>query len=73
MKQYEGEMPQNFDIIFSTDGKQREHVDKSKDRHAVIFNTEEELESAGYVNASDNDLLATHWYSDNIKVGLIKH
>ena len=73
MKQYDGEIPENFDIIFSTDGKQRKHVDKSADRHAVIFNTEEELESAGYVNASDNDLLATRWYSDNKKVGLIKH
>lgn len=73
MKQYDGKMPQNFDIIFSTDGKQRDKVDKTKDRHAVIFNTLEELESAGYVNASDNDLLATRWYSDNKKVGLIKH
>lgn len=73
MKQYDGKMPQNLDIIFSTDGKQRDKVDKTKDRHAVIFNTLEELESAGYVNASDNDLLATRWYSDNKKVGLIKH
>lgn len=73
MKHYDGETPENFDIIFSTDGKQREHVDKSTDRHAVIFKTVEELESAGYVNASDNDLLATRWYSDNKKVGLIKH
>lgn len=73
MKQYISDMPHNFDVIFSTDGKQRDKVDKTKDRHAVIFNTVEELEAAGYVNASDNDLLATRWYSDNIKVGLIKH
>ena len=73
MKQYSGDMPDNYDFILSTDGKQREHVDKSTDRHAVIFETLEKLESAGYVNASDNDLLATRWYSDNIKVGLIKH
>lgn len=73
MKQYSGGMPDNYDFILSTDGKQREHVDKSTDRHAVVFETLEKLESAGYVNASDNDLLATRWYSDNIKVGLIKH
>ena len=73
MKTYDKGIPDNFDYILSTDGKQREHVDKSTDRHAVIFKTVEELESAGYVNASDNDLLATRWYSDNKKVGLIKH
>lgn len=73
MKMYDKGVPNNFDYILSTDGKQREHVDKSTDRHAVIFNTIEELESAGYVNASDNDLLATRWYSSNKKVGLIKH
>ena len=73
MKQYINDMPHNFDVIFSTDGKQRDKVDKTKDRHAVIFNTVEELEAAGYVNASENDLLATRWYSENKKVGLIKH
>lgn len=73
IKQNIDDMPHNFDVIFSTDGKQRDKVDKTKDRHAVIFKTVEELESAGYVNASDNDLLATRWYSDNKKVGLIKH
>jgi len=73
MKQYKDKLPDNFDVIFSTDGKQREHVDKSNDRHAVIFKTIEELEAAGYTSASENDLLATKWYSENIKVGLIKH
>jgi hypothetical protein len=73
MKMYDKGIPDNFDYILSTDGKQRKYVDKSIDRHAVIFKTVEELESAGYVNASENDLLATRWYSDNIKVGLIKH
>lgn len=73
MKQYKDKLPDNFDVIFSTDGKQREHVDKSNDRHAVIFKTIEELEAAGYTSASENDLLATKWYSKNIKVGLIKH
>jgi len=73
MKQHINDMPHNFDVIFSTDGKQRDKVDKTKDRHAVIFNTVEELEAAGYVNASENDLLATRWYSENKKVGLIKH
>ena len=73
MKHYEGKMPDNFDYILSTDGKQRYYVDKHTDRHAVIFKTLEELEQAGYVNASDNDLLATRWHNSNNKVGLIKH
>jgi len=73
MKMYDKGIPENFDYILSTDGKHRKYVDKSTDRHAVIFNTVEELEAAGYVNASENDLLATRWYSENKKVGLIKH
>lgn len=73
IKTYDKGIPDNFDNILSTDGKQRKYVDKSRDRHAVIFKTVEELEAAGYVNASENDLLATRWLSDNKKVGLIKH
>ena len=73
IKMYDKGIPDNFDYILSTDGKQRKYVDKSRDRHAVIFKTVEELEAAGYVNASENDLLATRWFSDNKKVGLIKH
>ena len=73
MKHYEGEIPDNFDYILSTDGKQRYHVDKHTDRHAVIFKTLNELEQAGYVNASENDLLATRWHNSNNKIGLIKH
>ena len=73
IKQYNTDIPSNFDVIFSTDGKQSSYVDRSTDRHAVIFKTIEELELAGYVSASENDLLATRWFNKSIKVGLIKH
>lgn len=73
MKGMRDELPENFDVIFSTDGKQKEHVDKTVDRHAVVFKTEQELNDAGYTNASYDDLLATKWFNQDIKIGLIKH
>jgi hypothetical protein len=40
-------------------------------RHAKVFDSEESLIEAGYVNASDNDLIAP--FSDNKKIGLVYH
>lgn len=67
-------VPDNFDFIFSDSGKQVDKININKDRHTKIFDSEEELLAAGYINASKTDLYATKWYNpDNIKVGLIKH
>lgn len=68
------ELPDNFDIIFSDSGKQKHLIDTTIDRHTKIFDSENELLTAGYINASKIDLFATKWLNpDNIKVGLIKH
>lgn len=66
-------LPDNFDIIFSSSGKQVNLVNKDIDRHSEIFKTESELLQKGYVNASKIDLYATRWFSDNNKIGLIYH
>ena len=67
------EIPKNYDFIFSDSGKQAHLINKSKDRHTKIFKSENDLKNAQYVNASEFDLYATKWISDNKKVGLIFH
>ena len=66
-------LPVNLDIIFSMDGTEAWKVDTNEDRHAMIFDTLEDMEKAGYVNASDNDLYATRWFNNDHRVGLLKH
>lgn len=69
----ETDLPNNYDVIFSNSGKQTQLIDKQTDRYTDIFNSEEDLDSAGFVNASKVDLFATKWFSKNKKVGLIYH
>ena len=66
-------IPENFDIIFSEGSKVDELIDVKTDRHAKIFKSVEELEKAGYINASKNDLNATKFFTNNHKVGLVYH
>jgi len=68
------DIPDNFDYIKSYGGKHDDKINDSIDRHAKIFPTHEDIKNAGYMDASDNDLLATKWMNpDNHKIGLIKH
>ena len=66
-------LPNNMDIIFSVGGYRDKDINFGKDRHAQIFNSSEELEKAGYIDASKIDYFATKFYSNNKKVGLIYH
>ena len=66
-------IPENFDIIFSEGSKVDELINVKTDRHAKIFKSVEELEKAGYINASKNDLNATKFFTNNHKVGLVYH
>ncbi len=63
-------LPSNFKVIYSFGGKKDNLIDINKHRHAKIFATAEELEAAGYANASNSDLVAL---GDNHKIGLIVH
>ena len=67
------ELPTNMDIIFSTGSKKDELINFETQRHAKIFNSEKELQEAGYINASKIDFYATKFHSSNKKVGLIYH
>ena len=62
-----------MDIIFSEGSKTDSLIDFDRDRHARIFKKHEDLLSAGYISSMDNDLLATKWYTDNNKIGLVFH
>ena len=66
-------LPANYDIIFSDSGKQKHLIDEKKDRHTRIFHDHSELISAGYVDSSKYDLMATKWFNKNHKIGLIFH
>ena len=63
-------LPKNLKIIFSEGSKTDDLINVAKDRHARIFKTVEELNAAGYIDASDNDLKAI---TSNKKVGLVYH
>ena len=67
------ELPTNMDIIFSVGSKKDELINFETHRHAKIFNSEEELQKAGYINASKIDFYATKFHSSNKKIGLIYH
>jgi hypothetical protein len=66
-------LPSNYDIIFSDSGKQKHLIDERKHRHTKIFSTQGDLISAGYTDASSVDLMATKWFNDTNKVGLVFH
>ena len=63
-------VPTNLKIIFSEGSKIDSLIDVKKHRHARIFKDVATLLSAGYIDASTNDLQAI---TDNKKVGLVYH
>ena len=64
------EIPKNLKIIFSEGSKTDNLINTNKDRHARIFKDVTTLLNEGYIDASNNDLLAI---TDNKKVGLVYH
>ena len=63
-------LPKNLKIIFSEGSKIDNLINVKKHRHARIFKDVATLLSAGYIDASSNDLQAI---TDNKKVGLVYH
>jgi hypothetical protein len=64
-------LPDNLTIIFSYGGKQDSDIEPSRDRHSQVFATKEDLEAAGYIDASKDDSLALAKH--NHRVGLVYH
>lgn len=67
------ELPDNFDLIYSLGSKNDELINIASERHSQIFDSLDELNSAGYIDASQYDLYATKWHSHTNKVGLLIH
>lgn len=66
-------LPNNMDIIFSMGGYRDKDINFKTQRHAKIFNSKEQLQKEGYIDASKIDYKATKFFSSNKKVGLIYH
>jgi hypothetical protein len=62
--------PKNLKIIFSEGSKTDNLINTNRHRHARIFKDITTLLSAGYIDASNNDLKAI---TSNKKVGLVYH
>jgi len=64
------DIPANFKLIFSYGGKQDNLINPEIDRHSWVFESTSDLDSKGYIDASQDDMLAL---TDNPKVGLVYH
>jgi hypothetical protein len=67
------QLPENFDLIFSLGSTKDELIDQETERHSKIFYSADEMIDQGYTDASEYDLLATKWFTENNKIGLIIH
>jgi hypothetical protein len=67
------QLPENFDLIFSLGSTKDELIDQESERHSKIFYSAEEMIDQEYTDASEYDLLATKWFTENNKIGLIIH
>jgi hypothetical protein len=66
-------IPYNMDLIFSLGSTNDELIDQETERHSKIFYSADEMIDQGYTDASEYDLLATKWFTENHKIGLIIH
>jgi len=66
-------IPYNMDLIFSLGSTNDELIDQETERYSKIFYSSEEMIDQGYTDASKYDLLATKWFTENNKIGLIIH
>lgn len=64
-------LPKNFRVIFSFGGKQDSLIDVENHFHSRVFESIEELEAAGYVDSSFDDMIAA--FGASKKIGLVYH
>lgn len=67
------ELPENMDLIFSLGSTKDELINQDTERHSKIFQTEKEMQEAGYTDSSYLDIVATKWVTENNKIGLLIH
>lgn len=63
-------LPNNFKVIFSLGGKNDSLINQSTDRHSKVFESIDDLNNAGYVDVSHDDMLAI---GESKKIGLVFH
>jgi hypothetical protein len=68
---YNGNIPNNFRLIYSFGGKQDHLIDCINHRHSKVFPSETDLLAAGYTDATNDDLVAA--LGPNNKIGLVYH
>lgn len=66
----QGKIPANFVLLYS-EGGLADNLIKASDRHSRVFGSLEELQAAGYDDASKDDKVA--FLSESGKVGLVYH
>jgi hypothetical protein len=66
-----GPLPKSFRVIFSFGGKQDELIDKTSDFHSRVFESIEDLEAAGYVDGTIDDMVAA--LTESPRIGLVYH
>jgi len=64
------DLPKNFTLIYSFGGTEDRLIDVEKDRHSLVFESELQLNAAGYADASNQDDIAL---GKNPKIGLVYH
>lgn len=69
--QEQGLIPPNMSIIFSYGGKEDHLIDESKDRHAKVFASHDEMNKAGYADTTEKDDNAAN--PSIQKIGLVYH
>lgn len=67
----EGLLPQNFSYVFSFGGLEDDRIDVTRDRHCRVFESHEELDAAGYVDATEDDAIAAEGHA--LRLGLCYH
>jgi hypothetical protein len=66
----QGKVPANFTLIYSEGGLADAKINHSLERHSRVFESLEQLQAAGYIDTTENDLNAI---GDSLKVGLCYH
>jgi hypothetical protein len=64
------DLPKNFTVIYSFGGTEDRLIDVEQDRHSLVFESELQLNAAGYADASNQDDIAL---GKNLKIGLVYH
>lgn len=64
-------LPKSFTVIFSFGGRQDASINLETERHARVFESIQDLEASGYVDGTNDDMVAA--MGSSLKIGLVYH